>query len=89
MKWILGRNLNPKQRERVLAAYLHRFTGEHRPHWVNRTPTAPNGEPYGPTHATDAEYVDTYAFKFTNKGALAGGHCEPAYLHEEHQNANV
>lgn len=34
-----GADLNPEDQAHVLRAYVHRFTGEHRPKWTEHTKT--------------------------------------------------
>jgi hypothetical protein len=70
---IHGKKLNSGQHKKVLDAFVHRYTGEHKPYWANKP--MPNGEKYKPTHATDKEWVHDHAFHF-NKGTnnLSGNH---------------
>ena len=81
---IHGKKLNPEQHKKVLNAYVHRYTGEHKPAWAKKT--MPNGEACKPTHKTDKDWVHDHAFYF-NKGTnnLSGRyqHAEPACLAEE------
>lgn len=77
MKYIKGNDLTPKQVTQVKAAYVHRFTGDHRPTWANKP--RPDGVPYEPQFATDSDWLAAYSFPFKVDGTLASrpGHCTP------------
>lgn len=85
-KLVKGARLTSAQKRAVLAAFVHRFTGEHRPAWSLQK--MPNGGSYAPTHATDTEWVNDHAFYITAQGALASkpGRAEPVYLADERKN---
>jgi hypothetical protein len=83
---IHGKKLNPEQHKKVLSAYVHRHTGEHKPAWAKKP--MQNGQAYKPTHATDKEWVHDHAFHF-NKGTnnLSAKHkyAEPGFMAEADQ----
>jgi hypothetical protein len=80
---IHGKKLSPEQHKKVLSAYVHRHTGEHKPAWANKP--MPNGNAYKPTHDTDKAWVHDHAFHFNKKtGNLSAKHkhAEPGYMAE-------
>lgn len=82
MQLIKGSNLTHKQRNHVKRAFVHRFTGEHKPDWASKP--MPNGNQYQPTHKTDNDWIEDYAFYVQNNGELSTArkhqHCEPAFM---------
>ena len=69
---IKGANLNQRQRQQVLAAYVNRHTVEH-----------PNPVIGAAVKPTDAEYINGHAFYFVKDGSrLSEKHkwCEPHYM---------
>lgn len=68
MKMIQGTKLSPEDQRLVLAAYVHRFTGEHKPGWA-RKPWK-DGKPYPVQHATDKDWLAETTFAVTKSGRL-------------------
>lgn len=64
----LGSELFPVDRQYVLAAYVHRHTGNHKPRWA-MAPMA-NGKPYPVHFATDAEWLANTRFAVMAHGNL-------------------
>lgn len=72
---IKGTNLNSKQREQVLSAFVHRNTLEKPCKAVGVTPKQ-----------TDKQWLDEHAFYFIKDGSRLNSrikHCEPHYLADE------
>lgn len=65
---LLGSQLDAKDRAHVLAAYLHRFTGNHKPAWANEA--MPNGESYKIQFKDDEEWLNHTYFAVNQKGQL-------------------
>lgn len=97
MKLIKGKDLNQAQVVEVLSAYVHRWTtgNEHRERLYGLCPHCEvlGGEPSEDNVAcrqrhptvplqTDAQWLDDYAFYFTNAGVLSHRmkYCVPAYM---------
>ena len=78
-KLIKGENLTTEQKKEVKAAFINRFTSEHRPAWANRSDCLSF-----PTHGTDEEWIIDHAFYMTKGGKLDKNHrhCEPSYMTE-------
>lgn len=72
----LGSGLHPDDKKHVLAAYVHRFTKEHRPQWARRT--RPDGDDYAVQFASDAEWLANTFFVVRKDGRLnhAVNRCE-------------
>jgi len=70
---IRGSDLGPKLQAEVKAAYVHRFTGEHKPGWVTTT-----GAPYRVQFKDDADWLANTFFHITKQGELNKRikHCE-------------
>lgn len=78
---IKGKNLTTYQRDLVRRVFVNRFTGEHKPSWVNTR--MPNGDEYKPMYATDNLWIDAHAFYFVKDGSRLmenRKHCEPEYM---------
>ncbi len=69
-KWVLGTELCATDQRRVLASYINRFTIEHRPAWVARTPNRPDGKAYMPQFASDQDWLAHTEFRIRNDGRL-------------------
>jgi len=68
MKYRKGEELTETQKKEVLARYVHRFTGEHKPYWANKP--MPNGDSYKPTHETDLEWIHDHSFAVKSDGSF-------------------
>ena len=66
--WRRGTELDHDSQREVLAAYVHRFTGDHKPAWA-REPM-PNGKPYPVQFASDADWLANTLFEVTKAGRL-------------------
>ena len=65
---LLGTQLNSEDRAYVLAAYVHRFTGNHKPNWAQKT--IPNGNPYEVQFKDDEDWLNYTHFAVNRKGKL-------------------
>jgi len=74
-RWVPGHSLTWEDQRHVLAAYVHRSTGEHTPPWA-RLPR-PDGQPYTPQYLTDAQWLQRTQFAVRTDGRLDGRvhHC--------------
>lgn len=63
-----GDKLTAADQHRVLARYVHRFTGEHKPQWA--TKPWKDGQAYPVQHATDAEWLQNTRFHVRANGEL-------------------
>lgn len=77
---VAGTKMTSEQRKQIKAAFVHRFTGNHKPAWVTKTPNRPDGVPYEPTHATDDAWINDHAFNILQNGDLGSGGAEPVYM---------
>lgn len=59
--------LSALQRE-VLARYVYRYTGDHKPGWARIL--RPNGEPYAMQFSSDADWLAHTRFAVTSAGRL-------------------
>ena len=67
--WVIGKDLTPEEQKHVKSAYVHRYTGEHKPKWADKK--KPNGEPsYRVQHKDDADWLANTQFMKTNRGKL-------------------
>jgi hypothetical protein len=66
--FVLGSDLGPSDRQHVLAAYVHRFTREHKPAWANRP--WKDGQPYPVQFASDADWLANTRFTVRVGGRL-------------------
>jgi hypothetical protein len=67
--WVSGSDLSPEEREHVKRAYVHRFTGQHKPDWVSRP--RPNGKPYPLHFKDDDDWLRNTKFDVTKGGRLS------------------
>jgi hypothetical protein len=63
-----GNQLHPADQRFVLAAYVHRFTGDHIPAWA--TKPRPDGSSYPLQFANDAEWLANSRFAVRRCGRL-------------------
>lgn len=63
-----GTELHPDDRRYVLAAYVHRFTKDHKPGWANQP--RPDGTPYPVQFASDADWLANTEFRVRSDGRL-------------------
>lgn len=63
-----GTQLHYQDREHVLAAYVHRFTREHKPAWANKP--MPNGKPYPVQFDSDLDWLEHTDFAIRKNGRL-------------------
>jgi hypothetical protein len=63
-----GGRLHPDDRRYVLAAYVHRFTGNHKPAWASKP--MPNGGSYPLQFADDADWLRNTHFAVRTDGRL-------------------
>lgn len=71
-QWAYGACLTSELRQQVLARFINRYTGEHRPSWVTR-----GGHASPPLYATDLEWLHNTEFAIRADGQLDGRvkHC--------------
>lgn len=65
-----GSNLHPDDKKYVLAAYVHRFTGEHKPEWASKE--WKDGKPYPLQFKDDADWLENTEFTTKKNGRLDG-----------------
>jgi hypothetical protein len=65
---VLGTQLTKTDQQIVLASYVYRFTGTHRPAWANKA--RPNGTPYRPHFKDDADWLAHTWFSVRKDGRL-------------------
>lgn len=65
---VLGSQLSAADQKHVLAAYVHRYTREHKPGWACYSKL--DGKPYRPQFASDAEWLANTRFQVTKSGKL-------------------
>jgi hypothetical protein len=58
-----GSLLSREEQAYVLSAFVHRFTGNHRPVWSHNT--QPNGKPYPLQFKDDADWLANTYFRIT------------------------
>ena len=68
MPFVRGTELNCTDRNHVLAAYIHRFTGNHMPAWAKRPMST--GAAYPLQFASDDEWLANTLFLVTKAGRL-------------------
>jgi len=61
----VGNKLVREDQRHVLAAYTHRYTGDHKPAWANKHPTTS-----GAHFANDQEWLENTAFNVRKDGRL-------------------
>lgn len=64
----LGVELSASDQRYVLAAYVHRFTKDHKPNWANKP--WKKGKAYPVQFASDSEWLANTRFVVTKCGAL-------------------
>lgn len=64
----LGSELKPDDKAYVLAAYVHRFTGDHKPEWACKL--RPDGTAYPLQFADDADWLAHTSFAVRANGDL-------------------
>ena len=73
MKMVLGTELSASDRKHVLAAYVHRHTGEHKPAWATSSHWRFDGTtatPWPIQFKDDAEWLANTTFAVRNDGTL-------------------
>jgi hypothetical protein len=65
---VCGDALSAADKRHVLSAYVHRFTGEHKPDWAGKP--WKDGKPYPLQFANDAEWLAHTRFVVTKCGRL-------------------
>lgn len=68
MRMKLGTELHPEDRAYVLAAFVHRFTRDHRPRWAMEP--MPNGRPYALQFDSDEDWLAHTRFAVRADGRL-------------------
>jgi len=68
LKYITGNKLHPDVQKHVLAAFVHRFTGNHIPTWVAKA--RENGQPYPLAFANDSDWLANTKFAVRKDGQL-------------------
>lgn len=66
----LGNWLHPEDQRHVLAAFVHRFTRDHKPEWANKP--WKDGKPYPVQFDSDADWLAHTSFAVRNDGRLDG-----------------
>lgn len=64
----LGHELCADDQRYVLSAYVHRFTGDHKPAWANAE--WKDGKPYPMQFASDREWLENTRFAVRRDGRL-------------------
>lgn len=67
-RWKLGSELDYTDQRHVLAAYVHRFTRQHRPQWANKP--WKDGQPYPLQFDSDADWLAHTRFAVRVNGRL-------------------
>lgn len=67
-KLVRGTELSADDQKHVLRAYVHRFTGEHKPQWAMKD--RPGGGAYPPQFKDDADWLAHTEFQITGLGTL-------------------
>jgi hypothetical protein len=72
----LGTELSKEDQRHVLAAFVHRFTGDNHPAWARKP--RPDGTAYPLQFASDVEWLANTRFEVFNGGELNVhfSHCE-------------
>lgn len=65
----LGTHLTPAAQREVLAAYVHRFTGDHKPDWAYKPRV--DGSAYPLQFASDADWLANTIFTVNRDGSLS------------------
>ena len=69
MNWVKGSELSVYLRRQVFATFSHRFTGNHRPAWVNAI--WKGGMTYPLQFSNDQDWLENTMFAITERGTLA------------------
>lgn len=69
MAKVLGCNLPLSLQAEAKRAFVNRYTGNHRPHWVNNG--MPDGSPYPLQFADDNDWLGHTYFEVTKAGKLS------------------
>ena len=65
---VKGSELSLIAQSQAKAGFIHRFTGDHRPHWASQP--MPNGESYKVQFASDDDWLDNSLFAIRSDGHL-------------------
>ena len=78
MNMLPGAQLCTADQQHVLAAYVHRFTRDHKPAWASNGNTWKDGQPYPVQFASDADWLAHTRFAVRGDGRLdqRGHWCE-------------
>lgn len=68
MTTIKGTRLHPEDQRYVLSAYVHRFTGEHKPAWAMNE--RKDGQAYPVQHVNDNDWLEHTIFWARTDGRL-------------------
>jgi hypothetical protein len=63
-----GSSLSYSQQREVLSAYVHRFTGNHKPAWAHKP--MPDGKPYPLQFKDDNDWLENTLFATNKNGSL-------------------
>lgn len=64
----VGTELHPEDQKRVLASYVHRYTGDHTPYWA--TKPAHQDRPYRVQFSSDRDWLANTWFAVKRDGRL-------------------
>lgn len=67
-RYVLGTELTAEDRQRVLSAFVHRYTREHKPQWANQP--WKDGKPYPVQFASDADWLAHTRFAVRPNGRI-------------------
>jgi hypothetical protein len=85
--WKHGHELHPEDQNHVLRAYVHRYTGTHKPEWANKS--RPDGSKYMPQHKDDHEWLKNTRFAVKKNGRLdqrvRRAESNPTWPHGSHE----
>ena len=68
MNMLAGSQLNDSAKREALQRFVNRFTGQHRPQWVNEP--MPDGSAYPVQFRDDADWLANTRFYVTKNGRL-------------------
>jgi hypothetical protein len=68
MRWSIGKELSPEVQRVALSRFVYRYTREHIPAWA--TEPRPDGQPYVPQFASDADWLAHTKFAVCKDGTL-------------------
>ena len=72
----LGSELTPEEQQYVLATYVHRFTGDHKPAWASKE--WKDGQPYPLQFKDDKDWLANTRFQ-TNKAGSLDSRCNECH----------